>query len=512
MYISASIYSTLLKLYSAQLIKISKIKDMKANFVAKANAIAEIAFEEDRVKGVSLIYTRYPRFGERSLINLAYIGHLRGFIANPVCQEYVAQAWRRGMSKMNPWLSTITMFFPLLIFTSNFQFLKLGDDGGNLSPWQKLFVFYRTPMVKYIGHCVSYAVFLLLYTYVAMFDFEWRYQNTELVLYMWFLILILDEFRELIIQPSSSFSRKLRDHMTSVWNKFDIFLYVTASMSLLLKNFAASFYISRILFATNSAALYLRLFRVYHANWSLGPKLVVFHKMLPEIVIFMFLLFIFILGYGTASQSLINSNIEFSTESIPRILNGIIYLPYWQMYGELNLDQIEVENRTICYEEEFCEHMEYYNHVTPVFLAIYLIAANVMLLNLLIAIFTSVFEEVQENAKDVWKWEMYRLVEEYDQKPGLAPPLVILEDLWKMLKGIWKVTCRRTKEDLEGYMQNTLETLEMFEKDCLFKHIKDIGEQEESKLDTKVVLNKQIKCFRSNTKLVKFLKIFDAFN
>lgn len=45
----------------------------------------------------------------------------------------------------------------------------------------------------------------------------------------------------------------------------------------------------------------------------------------------------------------------------------------------------------------------------------YLLIGNVMLLNLLIAVFTSVFEEVHENSNDVWKWEMYRLVEEYDK-------------------------------------------------------------------------------------------------
>ena len=61
----------------------------------------------------------------------------------------------------------------------------------------------------------------------------------------------------------------------------------------------------------------------------------------------------------------------------------------------------------------------------------------------------SVFEEVHENSKDVWKWEMYRLVSEYDKWPGLAPPFVILEDIFKFFKGIWKVTCRRKKEDCE---------------------------------------------------------------
>ena len=56
--------------------------------------------------------------------------------------------------------------------------------------------------------------------------------------------------------------------------------------------------------------------------------------------------------------------------------------------------------------------------------------------------FRSVFNEVHENSTEVWKWEMYRLVEEYDARPSLAPPLSVLEDFFELLKGIWKRTCR----------------------------------------------------------------------
>ena len=55
----------------------------------------------------------------------------------------------------------------------------------------------------------------------------------------------------------------------------------------------------------------------------------------------MLVLVIFILAYGTASQALIHPQTEFAMSKIPQMLNNIIYLPYWQMYGELNLDQIE---------------------------------------------------------------------------------------------------------------------------------------------------------------------------
>ena len=59
------------------------------------------------------------------------------------------------------------------------------------------------------------------------------------------------------------------------------------------------------------------------------------------------------------------------------------------------------------------------------------------------------------NSNEVWKWEMYRLVGEYDQRPGLPAPLVVVELLYKVLKSIWKKTCRRKKENCK-YNRNII--------------------------------------------------------
>ncbi len=58
-----------------------------------------------------------------------------------------------------------------------------------------------------------------------------------------------------------------------------------------------------------------------------------------------------------------------------------------------------------------------------------------------------VFDEVHENSMEIWKYEMLRLVQEFDEKPGLAPPFIIIEHVWLLFKGIWKICCRREKED-----------------------------------------------------------------
>jgi transient receptor potential cation channel subfamily M protein 2 len=61
---------------------------------------------------------------------------------------------------------------------------------------------------------------------------------------------------------------------------------------------------------------------------------------IQEIIIFMVLLVVFIVGYGVASQALIDPYRQFDSAQIwPFIANNILFLPYWQMFGELSLDE-----------------------------------------------------------------------------------------------------------------------------------------------------------------------------
>lgn len=60
---------------------------------------------------------------------------------------------------------------------------------------------------------------------------------------------------------------------------------------------------------------------------------------LTDLVFFIAILLVVIFAYGVASQALRfpNSPAEWS------VLKGVVYLPYWQMYGELFLEDVEGE-------------------------------------------------------------------------------------------------------------------------------------------------------------------------
>ena len=75
--------------------------------------------------------------------------------------------------------------------------------------------------------------------------------------------------------------------------------------------------------------------------------------MIPEIIIFLMLLLIFILGYGVASQALLNPYNEFQWSAVPDLVTNIIFLPYWQMYGELSIEDIQhpLDSQEVCYAD-----------------------------------------------------------------------------------------------------------------------------------------------------------------
>ena len=64
---------------------------------------------------------------------------------------------------------------------------------------------------------------------------------------------------------------------------------------------------------------------------------------ISEVLVFMALLIIFILSYGIPAQALLNppAGTNFQNTTFLSFAQNTILNPYWQMYGELLLENIE---------------------------------------------------------------------------------------------------------------------------------------------------------------------------
>merc|ERR1712048_412104 len=96
------------------------------------------------------------------------------------------------------------------------------------------------------------------------------------------------------------------------------------------------------------------------------------------------------------------------------------------------------------YEKKFNRCPERY-FMNSFFLGVYMLAANIMLVNLLVALFATTYEKVQENSENIWKLNRYDLVIEYWGKGPLPTPLVLIEHIFLLFKML--IFCRNPRQN-----------------------------------------------------------------
>lgn len=136
------------------------------------------------------------------------------------------------------------------------------------------------------------------------------------------------------------------------------------------------------------------------------------------------------------------------------------------LYGEVYADKIDPS----CggEDEDPCVTGRW---ISPTIMSIYLLVANILLINLLIAVFNNIFNEVNAIAHQVWMFQRFTVVMEYEQKPLLPPPFILFSHIFLLIKYI-----RRKMEGKEESYDNGLklfldrdemERLYDFEEDCV---------------------------------------------
>jgi transient receptor potential cation channel subfamily M protein 3 len=101
----------------------------------------------------------------------------------------------------------------------------------------------------------------------------------------------------------------------------------------------------------------------------------------------------------------------------------------------------------------------------------YLLIANILLINLLIAVFNNIFNETNSISHQIWMFSRFTVVMEYQQKPVIPPPLIafchfysLLKYFFRKAKGLQEVRDNGLKLFLE---KDDLERLYDFEEECV---------------------------------------------
>ncbi|XP_067127753.1 transient receptor potential cation channel trpm isoform X2 [Centruroides vittatus] len=327
---------------------------------------------------------------------------------------------------------------------------------------KKVYEFYAAPITKFWGHTLAYTIFLLLYTYVVLVRLESEPSWQEYFVISYLSTLLLEKFREILCSEPVKFSAKISVWLEKKWNPCDVALIIIFLIALKLRLDPNLQQVGRSIYCVNIMYWYIRILDLVSINKYLGPYVTMIGKMVIDMLYFVVLLLVILMCYGVARQAVLFPYEEASWN----LITEIFYLPYFMLYGEVFLNHIKPK----CGEDQNLKPCGLATWINPLIMSIYLLISNILLVNLLIAVFNNIFVEVNAISQQVWKSNRFQVVMEYEQKPSLPPPLIIFSHLYLLFKYYirrWKGKPKGIDYGLKLFLdEESIEKINDFEEEC----------------------------------------------
>ncbi|XP_041363121.1 transient receptor potential cation channel subfamily M member-like 2 isoform X1 [Gigantopelta aegis] len=489
---------------SALLKALSKVADTKEELELRADLTDHAAlFEERGIKVLSECYRRnktmshqllvreLPSWGCLTLFSIANAHNMMDFMEHASCQTKLSLIWKGKMALCTTRFNIVLcIFFPIFIlfikFTSKCPSKgamgrstgasnKVGPNGvdkefassgsarrktlsktklfdcihNTINSWSYVLYFYSAPITKFIVNMVFYFVFLAIFSYFVLVDLRpveepnspsfWEY-----ITWIWVATMVIEELRQLKTQY------KISNWFSNMWNRYDLSMYSMLIICIILRCSlnTTTFIWCRRMYSLTLIVFYMRAMQFFLAEKNMGPKVIMIKKMLTDLWSFFFILLLFVLSFGVAYHVNIFPNSPVSWG----ILKNVLLMPYLQIYGELFLEKIEGEDSPSCtrnqtiWQEVPDMRCPEENDLSTVLLAVYMLLTNILLVNLLIAMFSCTFNTVQENSMKVWHFYRFSLVHEYYDRPTLVPPIIIINHMLRILRLLIFKTCKTCKK------------------------------------------------------------------
>ncbi|CAF4173280.1 unnamed protein product [Rotaria sp. Silwood2] len=335
----------------------------------------------------------------------------------------------------------------------NYYVDKQNSKEGKCTTYWRLFrYFHESPLIKMSYHFISYVWFLLAFSYMMLYHLDGR--NTFTIPH-WTEIYVIITVSTMLCEEARRLYYEYDTRMTERWGSTGSAILTVLSnifyiMPYILFYFGLGFRYgsynedllttARIVWALDLELWYLRSLKFVMALKFVGPKLFMLKNMLRDLFAFVYMVFIALTAYGVVSRALIlYKKVPFTGYGI---LSQVFYEPYWFIYGEVSdkdlLDKI-INNDNVSTTANGAEAT-----ATHVLLAFHMLFINILLLNLITAVFTHSIDEVRENTDFYWRYQRYSFVREYFERLPLSyPPLIAISHIILLFLTIRRICCSK---------------------------------------------------------------------
>uniref|UniRef100_A0A452HZS7 non-specific serine/threonine protein kinase n=1 Tax=Gopherus agassizii TaxID=38772 RepID=A0A452HZS7_9SAUR len=469
-----------------------ELKKYSDEFGQLALDVLDNAFKQNEQMAMKLLTSELKNWSNSTCLKLAVSVGLRPFVSHTCTQMLLTDMWM-GRLKMrkNSWFKVIlSILLPPTILMLEFkskaemshvpqlqdfhQFTWHHSDQspstikdefmhGSLLRTRKVYEFYNAPIVKFWFHTMAYLAFLMLFTYTVLVKMESRPSVQEWLVIIYIFTTAIEKVREIFISEPGKFSQKVKVWIYEYWNFTDsiaIILFVTGFGLRWADPPVRT--VGRLIYCLDIIFWYARLLDFFAVNQHAGPYLMMIGKMTANMFYIVIMMAIVLLSFGVSRKAIL------SPEEPPSwtLARDIVFQPYWMMFGEVYAGEIDA-----CELNEDCPPGSF---LTPFLQAVYLFVQYIIMVNLLIAFFNNVYYDMKSISNKLWKYNRYRYIMTYYEKPWLPPPFIILSHIGRLpaiLSFLWT-----SHPPADSCVDEDLKKLHEFEEQCVERYFHEKNE------------------------------------
>ncbi|XP_071106506.1 transient receptor potential cation channel subfamily M member 2-like [Haliotis cracherodii] len=408
-------------------------------FQSRAIGLMNKCYDDHKERTMKLIQSQLAdNIWQQDLMRCSLAANNRRIFATEAYRKYTERVW---FGKINP---------PIQDKYKELKKMTIKEDGTRCARLGRLAI---APVTTYTLNLLFYVCFLGLFGHTLLFEMKKEFSALEGILVGWWFTFVWEEIRQIVKikqseqnkcqcccrwKLSADFSGYFFDNYWNILDCVSLGFFLIGAVLMTIVHLdtsrndvyeAARVILSLdIMFFTWRILQHLAIFRI------MGPVLEMIFQMIKDLFPFLLIMSVFIISQGLAAHALLYPNRDWSPEALIDIPRSA----FWNLFGELGLDEIEAsETQEECSSNPLLFENDTLNecpstlgkYAVPFLLALHMLLLNVLLLNILIARFSFTFQKVHDQTEWLAAWQKAKVILEYYSKPPVPPPFNVFFDV-----------------------------------------------------------------------------------
>ncbi|XP_014327969.1 transient receptor potential cation channel subfamily M member 6-like isoform X1 [Xiphophorus maculatus] len=290
----------------------------------------------------------------------------------------------------------------------------------------RLYDFYTAPVVKFWFHTMSYLGFLMLFSYVILVKMEDQPSVQEWLVILYIVSTAVEKTREVLMSEPRKLRQKLKVWFSEYWNKSDFVAILLFLVGLSMRCHADPYRTGgHVAYSLDIIFWFIRVLDLLAVNQHAGPYLTMITKMTSNMFFIVVMMAIVLLSFGVSRQAILSPDHDPSWS----LARDIVFQPYWMIFGEVYAGEHEPCSDESCPPESF---------LAPLLQAVYMFFQYIIMVNILIAFFNNIYFDMASISNKLWKYNRYRYIRTYQERPWLPPPLILLSHVALAVRSIYR--------------------------------------------------------------------------